>query len=92
MMMQCDVIPRTSLHPHAKGLSGYEPIDSFTTAAHTQLPDNRVEATAGARRGHGSKPSLLIAMIQAFGIPFAAAGFLWLISNILTFVGPLVLK
>jgi len=39
-----------------------------------------------------SKPSLLIAMVKAVGVPFAAAGFLRLISDLLTFVGPQVLK
>ena len=45
----------------------------------------------GASR-QASKPSLLIAMIKAVGVPFAAAGFLRIISDLLTFVGPQVLK
>ena len=81
-------IDRTT--PQSRGLSGYEPIETFTTTAHTQLPDNHVEATATRQRG--SKPSLLIAMTQAFGLPFAVAGFLRLISDLLTFVGPLILE
>ena len=85
------MVDRTSLHSHSRGLSGYEPIDSFTTAAHTQLPDNCVEV-ATRRRRYKSKPSLLVAMIQAFGMPFVTAGFLWLISDLLTFVGPLILE
>ena len=79
------MVDRTNLH------SGYEPIDSFTTEAHTQLLDNRVKVTTTTRR-HKSKPSLLVAMIQAFGIPFVATGFLRLISDLLTFVGPLILE
>ena len=85
--MQYDVIPRTG----HRSQSGYEPVVPLTKAAHTQLSDSHMEGTTTARR-HGSKPSLLIAMIQAFGVPFTVAGLLWLISNVLTFVGPLVLK
>ena len=71
-------------------LSVQEPIETFTTSAHTQLPDHPVEATIIRRQR--SKPSLLIAMIQAFGIPYVIAGFLRLISDFLTFTGPLILE
>ena len=67
-------------------------MEAFTTAGHAQLPDHNVkELTRRQEDGHGSKPSLLIAMIQAFGVPFVTAEFLRLISDLLTFVGPLVL-
>ena len=38
------------------------------------------------------QPSLLLALVKAFGLPFAVAGFLKLISDLLSFVGPQVLK
>ena len=73
-----------------RSTSGQEPIETFTTAAYAQLSDNPLEATViGIGR---SKPSLLIAMSQAFGIPFVVAGFLRLISDLLTFTGPLILE
>ena len=72
-------------------MSGYRSIKSFTTAIHTQLPENRVEAIV-VRIRRISKPSLLVAMIHAFGKPFVTAGVLLLISDSLAFVGPLLLK
>ena len=39
-----------------------------------------------------SKPSLLLALIKAFGWSFAIAGFLKSISDLLSFVGPQILK
>ena len=71
-------------------MSGQGPIETFTTAPHAQLPDHPVEATITRRQR--SKPSLLVAMIQAFGIPFVVAGFLRLISDLLVFTGPLILE
>ena len=38
------------------------------------------------------KPSLFLALARAFGWPFAIAGFLKFISDLLSFVGPQVLK
>ena len=73
-----------------RSVSGQRPIETFTTAAHAQLSDNPLEATVTGRGR--SKPSLLIAMIQAFGIQFVIAGFLRLISDLLTFTGPLILE
>ena len=72
-------------------MSGYKPIKNLTTAIHAQLPENHVEAII-VRIRQISKPSLLVAMIHAFGKPFVAAGFLLLISDSLAFVGPLLLK
>ena len=37
-------------------------------------------------------PSLFLALVKAFGLPFAVAGFLKLIYDLLSFVGPQVLK
>ena len=39
-----------------------------------------------------SKPSLLLALVKAFGLPFAVAGFLKSITDLLNFVGPQILK
>ena len=39
-----------------------------------------------------TKPSLLLALAKAFGLSFAAAGVLKGISDLLSFVGPQVLK
>ena len=39
-----------------------------------------------------SKPSLFLALVKAFGVSFAVAGFLKFISDLLNFVGPQVLK
>ena len=39
-----------------------------------------------------SKPSLLLALAKAFGLSFAVAGILKGISDLLSFVGPQVLK
>ena len=39
-----------------------------------------------------SKPSLFLAMCRTYGIPFMAAGFLKMITDLLNFVGPQILK
>ena len=81
---------RTTCQPQQRcPVSGYEPIETFPAPIHMQV--NGENVSRGASR-QTSKPSLLIAMIKAVGVPFAAAGFLRLISDLLTFVGPQVLK
>ena len=40
----------------------------------------------------GPKPSLIKAMVKAFGPPFLAAGLLKLMNDILAFVNPQILK
>ena len=67
-----------------KASSGYEKIDTF----HVQRGNGAVHETEQAR----PKPSLLLALSKAFGLSFAIAGFLKLISDLLNFVGPQVLK
>jgi len=39
-----------------------------------------------------SKPSLFLAMCQTYVLPFLAAGFLKMITDLLNFVGPQILK
>ena len=41
---------------------------------------------------HTSKPSLFLALCKTFIVPYVAAGFLKLINDLLSFVGPQVLK
>ena len=69
-----------------KTFQGYEKIDTVPSG-HLQS-----EIFNTFERRQTSKPSLLLALIKAFGLPFAVAGLLKVISDLLSFVGPQVLK
>ena len=70
-----------------KTSEGYEKIDTIPSGHLQSEISNTFE-----RRRHTSKPSLLLALIKAFGLSFAVAGLLKGISDLLSFVGPQVLK
>ncbi|XP_065898603.1 multidrug resistance-associated protein 1-like isoform X2 [Dysidea avara] len=65
---------------------------------HALMDDNNFEfkASTGTREQPAkqatSKPSLFLAMCQTYALPFLVAGFLKVITDLLNFVGPLILK
>ena len=62
---------------------------------HALIDDNNFAST-GTREQPAkqatSKPSLFLAMCQTYALPFLVAGFLKVITDLLNFVGPLILK
>ena len=78
---------RASFYSHnAEGSEGYKEIATFSNN-HVQGQKSTMDDTRQI-----SKPSLLLALVKAFGVSFAQAGFLKFISDLLNFVGPQVLK
>jgi len=75
----------TTLHQTKRTSGGYE---QFDIPAHLRRNSDSPNVTTRSAK----KPSLFRAMVRAFGLPFVVAGFLKLIGDVLSFVGPQILK
>ena len=73
----------SKLHEHNRS------IQSVSSSSTDEL---EAESAELARQKEASRPSLLIALCHTYKQTFVVAGFLKLITDLLDFVGPLILK
>ena len=87
-------INRTSYHSNYTQFPEDDSESFVLSPTHALIDDNNFEFETPPATGKQttSKPSLLLAMCQTYGLSFLAAGFLKMITDLLNFVGPQVLK
>ena len=89
----CNSINRTSYSHCTQSVE--DDTESFELSpTNTLINDNefKLEIPHVRKKKATSKPSLFLAMCQTYALPFLTAGFLKMITDLLNFVGPQILK